>query len=165
MAINRANLGPACQSDPAVDLPTTIGGEDGLEWTWACGGWTYLGINMLHDEQRLRLQVGMPPGSEGEAQPLLDQLAQNLTFADTAGVVATGPDRAAIDAALQGTFETAWHPVELEAATIEAAGLPPIMKFTGTPGSVRWAIKFQNRLLTVYEGDDAGPYEIGWQGT
>ena len=81
-------------------------------------------IHAIHDGRRHRLEVSVPTGSEALAGPLLEQLRQSFAFTGVeAPSVGAEADLAAIEAELQGTCENAWHPPELEFATIEAAGL------------------------------------------
>jgi hypothetical protein len=162
--------GTGCQSDPAEDRPTTLGSKSAIAWTWACEGTYHARINAIHDGLRLRLQVNVPSGSEASAGPLLEQMRQGFTFTSGSGTeTAASPDLATIDAELQGTYENAWHPVELEFATVEAAGLggqlPRDSWDRADPATtVRWAVKFEGDTLTLYWAGDGGPYENAWPG-
>jgi hypothetical protein len=166
---NRADeIGSGCTSDPADDRPTTLGGSDAILWTWTCPGSHHAAINTIRDGQRLRLQVNVPSGSESLAAPLLEQLRQGFSFAEQP--LADGGDLAGIDAQLQGTYETAWYPIELAVATLEAAGVDDrsdqewwawmeAAAEAGTTG--RLAVKFDDGTMIQYVAEDGGPLEVG----
>jgi hypothetical protein len=80
-------------------------------------------------------------------------------------------DLVAVDATLQGTYGTAWHPVALVLATLEAAGLDQDRRDTGfwdyveASSTIRWAVKFDNGTIVQYGAADGGPLEAGWIGS
>jgi hypothetical protein len=171
VAINRADLvdeAQGCLSDPADDRPTTLGGEHAVSWWWSCPGSYHAAINTVVDGLRLRVQVNVPEGSETLAPPLLERLRQGFAFTSGAGPVDPSADLAAIEAALEGTYETAWHPSELQVATIDAAGLVASDDWVASVRSAerrRLAVKFQNGAMIQYEAADGGPLEVAWTGT
>jgi hypothetical protein len=169
VATNRADMAD-CTSDPSADRPTTLGGVYGIEWTWSCDNSHHAAVNAIHDGRRLRLEVIVPDGSESLAAPLLEQLRQSFAFTSAeAPSVRVEPDLAAIEAELQGTFENAWHPPELEFAAIEAAGLIDrsdrgYWDWNEAATTVRSAVRFEDGDIIQYSARDGGPLEVGWVG-
>jgi hypothetical protein len=172
VAANRAELGAECQSDPADDRLTTLGGERAIAFTWTCPNSHSAAVMVVHDDMRFKLTVSVPKGSESQAAPLLEQLRQSFTVTDGSNPpTGTEADLAAIEAELQGTFENAWHPFDLELATVEAAGLDrqdspdwwdAVEAVAATPA--RSAVKFQDGDIIQYGAIDGGPLEVGWVG-
>ena len=108
----------------------------------------------------------MPFGSDTEAIPLLERLREGFAFTSGASAPANAAaDLATIDAEIQGTYETVSHPIELEFATVEAAGFAPEEFDPTTATTVKWAVKFEDGTIVQYEADDGGPFEIGWTGS
>jgi hypothetical protein len=170
VAAGRAEVAD-CTSDPSEDLPTTLGGAYGVEWTWSCDTSYHAAISAIHDGRRMRLEVSVPTGSEALAGPLLEQLRQGFAFTSAeAPSVGAEVDLAAIEAELQGTYENAWHPPELEFATIEAAGLTDrsdrgYWDWMESVTTLRSAVKFDDGSIVQYGAADGGPLEMGWIGS
>jgi hypothetical protein len=158
-----------CTSDPSEDRPTTLGGAYGIEWTWSCDQSYHAAVNAIHDGRRHRLEVSVPIGSEALALPLLEQLRQSFAFTSVeASSVGPEADLAAVDAELQGTYENAWHPTELELAAIEAAGLSAPDDWVAAVRSAathRHAVKFDDGAIIQYGAADGGPLDVGWIGS
>jgi hypothetical protein len=170
VADNRAGLAPGCSSGPADDWPTTLGAEQAIGWSWRCDESFTVAINAIHEDLGYRLSVSVPVDTEPLAAPLLESLRSDFTFTVGSDEPATvAADLASLEAALEGTYETAWHPVELEYATLEAAGFgpedePSWFGYMGSISTARHALKLEDGTLTLYTASDGGPLEVGWLG-
>jgi hypothetical protein len=169
VAFNRADLVTgACTSDPAADQQTTLGGEAALEWSYACPDQATAAVNTLHDGLGYRLSVSVPAAAADTAVSILESMRTSFTFT-SAPADAASLDVAAVATVLEGTWQTDWRPVELERATLEAAGLDPadgdpgFADYLQAGGSDRMAVKFDNGTMTQYAAQDGGPYEVGWR--
>jgi hypothetical protein len=184
VAINRARLtaaGTGCASDPAQDVPTTLGGERAIVWSHRCAD-TFNGhVHAVHDGMAFVVEVVGPLESETDAAAQLEALRAGFAFVDTAGLSplpSSQPDLAAVDAQLQGTWATEWHPLQLELATVRADGLEPGDSGSGREWwdavsaaveanpelTVRLAMKFEDGRYTQYSAADGGPFEVAWIG-
>jgi hypothetical protein len=163
-------VGPPCTSDPANDLSSTLDGEHAIVWSYRCPDVFKLLIQALHNGISFMLRVSVPPESEADALPILEEFRGAFQFVDAPASFGP-PDLASIDAQLQGTWTTEWHPVELEVAAIEAAGLDPAdaadawWTSDGFGHTSRYGVKFDNGDFTLYVAGDGGPLEVGWFGT
>jgi hypothetical protein len=105
--------------------------------------------------------------------PAANEPAPSTSTSEAGEPGETGGDLAAIEAELQGTFQNAWHPVELELATLEAAGLadwsdPGVrdwIESLTTAAMVRAAVKFDEGTIIQYGAADGGALGVGWEGT
>lgn len=169
VAANRADMTAdgACQSDELEDQPTTLGGEPAITWSWRCANSYHAAINTLGRDMRLRLQVNVPLAEERQAAAMLEAFRQGFAFLGDGAA----PSLADLDGQLQGRYQNEWHPVELQHATIEAAGLSlddadPAFLGTWPLGSTaRTAVTFEDGKLDIYVGTNGGPMERGWVGT
>ncbi len=171
VADNRAaEIADGCTSDPALDRPTTLGGAEGILWSWSCPNAHHVAINTIRDGLRLRLQVNVPLDRVGEAEPLLEALRATFRFRGGAEAPAEPSELSMVDADLQGTWVNDWHPVELELATLLAAGLlaedsPSWKEAVGAATTSQQAIRFLDGEFVQYGALDGGPLEIGTIGT
>ena len=168
VAVNREDLTAdgTCQSDELADQPTTLDGQPAIAWSWSCPDSYHAAINTLGQQMRLRLEVTVPLAMEEQAAAMLEDLRQGFAFVDdgtTAGESST--DLAALVQRLQGTYENAWHPIELQYATIEAAGLSlddADQGYVDTFASVnttRSAVKFGDGVMIQFGAIDGGQLE------
>jgi hypothetical protein len=162
VAANREELtgDGTCQSDPSGDAPTTLGGEPAIAWSWTCPDSYHAAVNTLRDGLRLRLQVNVPLEAQASAAALLEAFRWTFTFDAPADLVA-------LEQMLQGSYETPWHPMALELAAIEAAGLdlgddPPVKDEFTSISEVRHVIKFADGTMSEYCAADGEPLEICW---
>jgi hypothetical protein len=169
VATNRADLPTGCTSDPDADWSTTLGGEEAIGWSSQCPNAFTMAVNTIHGGVGYRLSVSVPMGSEQSAAPLLEQMRLGFAFSDsTAPAVDGSADLATVEAALQGTWENAWHPIELAIATLDAAGIDSRDRWWADGDStttLRSAVKFQDGAIVQYVAIDGGPLEVGWVGT
>jgi hypothetical protein len=173
VATNRADMTAdgTCRSDPSDDTPTSLGGARAIAWSMQCPDAFHASINTVHDGVRLRLDVNGPAEAEAEAAALLEAFRTGFTFdaarqADPGGTA----DLTALEQTLEGSYETAWRPVELELAAVEAAGLDPHgdpdwREWTTSISTVRHVLKFEDGAMTQYCASDGGPLEICWGAT
>lgn len=161
-----------CESDESADQPTTLGGEPAIAWSWRCQNSFHAAINTLGQGMRLRLQVNVPLAQEQQAADMLEALRQGFAFrGDGTAPSEMTADLAALDLQLQGTYQNEWHPVELQHATIEAAGLSlddADLGYLGTwplGSTARTAVTFEDGRIDLFVGVDGGPLERGWVGT
>jgi hypothetical protein len=171
VALNRGDLVTgACTSDATTDRESTLGGEAAIAWSYTCPDQATSAINTLHDGLGYRLSVSVPATDADTAASILESM--RTTFAFTSAPADIGPlDLAGVAAQLEGTWQTDWRPVELERATLEAAGLDPadgdpgFAEYLDAGGSDRMAVKFEDGTMTQYEAHDGGPYAVGWRAT
>lgn len=174
VAANRADMTAdgACRSDELEDQPTTLGGEPAITWSWRCPNSYHAAINTLGRDMRLRLQVNVPLAEEQQGAAMLEAFRQGFAFLDEdAAPSDTTADLADLDRRLQGTYQNDWHPVELQYATIEAAGLslddtyPSFVDQLASMSTARSAVTFEDGKMDQYVAADGGPLELGWVGT
>jgi hypothetical protein len=165
VAANRDELTAdgTCRSDASQDRPTTLGGEVAIAWSWTCPESYHEAVNTLHDGLRIRLQVNVPLAAASEAGALLESLRSTFTFAASPGA----RDLVALEAVLEGSYETPWHPVALTVAAIEAAGLrladdPHVEAEASSMSEVRNVVRFEDGTMSQYCAGDGGPLEICW---
>jgi len=174
VAANRADLPPDCTSDPAGDLPTTLGGEAAIAWSWRCPDAVHAAVNTIHNGLGYRLTVHVRPEEEAQAASLLEGLRAGFAFTDVnqpEGSPAASADLVTLGKELEGTWMTAWHPASLMQAAVEAAGLSwadadaGFKDFVASVDTVRHAVKLEGGDITQYEAVDGGPLQVGWIGT
>jgi hypothetical protein len=68
VAANRRSDFAGCKTDPASDMPITLGGEAGILWSVQCGPILGLAANTIHDGVGYRLLVKLPDGAQTMAQ-------------------------------------------------------------------------------------------------
>ena len=169
VAVNRGDTiaDGTCESDEFADQPTTLGGEPAVAWSWRCGDSFTAAINTLGQGMRLRLEVTVPLDAEPQAAALLEAMREGFAF--VGGGSAAGDatvDLVELDQRLQGTYETDWFPVELQYATIEAAGLslddaePGYVSTYEGFETTRSAIQFDGDRMFQYGALDGGPLEV-----
>jgi hypothetical protein len=160
-----------CNSDPSTDRATTLGGVHAIAWVNHCPTAVYAIVQAVHDSISYHLEVAAPPESASEAEQLSELFRSSFTFLDAAA--SPSADLAGIEEALQGTWTTEWHPVELGFAAVRAAGLDPA---DGDPGFAEWylsdptgtartGVRFDAGDITQYGALDGGSLEVGWFGT
>jgi hypothetical protein len=163
-------VGPPCTSDAANDQSSTLDAEHAIVWSYRCPDVFKLLIQAIHNDISFMLRLSVPPDAEPDALPILEQFRGAFQFVD-APASSGPPDLASIDAQLQGTWTNEWHPVELEVAAIQAAGLDPAdagnswWTADGLGHTSRNGVKFDNGDITQYGALDGGPLEVGWFGT
>jgi hypothetical protein len=173
VAANRADLTAdgTCQSDPAADTPTTLGGEPAIAWSWRCPDAYHASINTIHGALRLRVDVNGPADAEAEAAALLEAFRGGFAYDEAVTPAPVdAPALTPMEQALEGSYENAWHPVELEFAAIEAAGLDPAAvpdyyDSMTSVSTVRTVVKFEDGVMTEYCAADGGPLERCWEAT
>ena len=139
-----------------------------IAWSWRCPNSYHAAINTLGQGMRLRLQVNVPLAEEQQAAAMLEALRQGFAFrGDGAAPAETTADLADLDRRLQGTYQNEWHPVELQYATIEAAGLsledadPGYLGTWPSGSTARSAVTFEDGTMDLYVATDGGPLERG----
>ena len=171
VAANRADLTAdgSCESDELADQPTTLGGEPAITWSWRCPNSFHAAINTLGQGMRLRLQVNVPLAAEEQAAAMLESLRQGFAFVGDGDASAeASTDLAALDQRLQGTYENDWYPVELQYATIEAAGLSlddadqAYLDTFASVNTTRSTVTFEDGVMIQYGAIDGGPLEQWW---
>ena len=171
VAANRRDMTAdgTCESDVSADQPTKLGGARAIAWSWRCPDSYHAAINTLGQGMRLRLQVNVPLAAEEQAAAMLEALRQGFAFdrdGDAAAEAST--DLAALDQRLQGTYENDWYPVELQYATIEAAGLSlddadqAYLDTFASVNTTRSTVTFEDGVMTQYGAIDGGPLEQWW---
>jgi hypothetical protein len=68
VAANRRSDFAGCKTDPASDVPITLGGEAGILWSVQCGPTLGLAANTIHDGVGYRLLVKLLDGAQAMAQ-------------------------------------------------------------------------------------------------
>jgi hypothetical protein len=169
VAINREDLTAdgACESDELADQPTTLGGEPAIAWSWRCQDSFHAAINTLGQGMRLRLEVTVPLDAEPQAGAMLEALRNGFAFLGDGNAMGEATvDLVELDERLQGTYENDWHPVELQFATIEAAGLslddaaPGYESTFEGFATTRSAVQFDADKMIQFGALDGGPLEI-----
>ncbi|MET1233081.1 MAG: ATP-binding protein [Candidatus Limnocylindrales bacterium] len=79
---NREGEFADCVTDPSTDRPITIGGEDGILWTFACGGEVGLAANTIHKGLGYRLTLRAREVSADALEALMADLLAGFTFSD-----------------------------------------------------------------------------------
>lgn len=83
---DRVNLGrlefPQCVSRPTDDRSITMGGESGLEWSYACRQDFNLAAQSIHRGLGYRLTVHVCTSATALAQPQMDELVAGFAFTD-----------------------------------------------------------------------------------
>jgi hypothetical protein len=71
-----------CVTDPSQDRPVTIGGEQGILWSFLCGDEAGLAANTIHDGLGYRLTLRAPADAAAELEPLMAELLAGFSFSD-----------------------------------------------------------------------------------
>jgi hypothetical protein len=83
---DRVNLGrlefPQCESRPTDDRSISMGGEPGLEWSYACLQDLNLAAQSIHQGLGYRLTVHVCTSATALAQPQMDGLLAGFAFTD-----------------------------------------------------------------------------------
>jgi hypothetical protein len=158
-----------CASDPADDETRTLGGSPAILWTRTCGDTYREVVATIYEGSGYALGVWASIGSEGLVRSSVDTLVGSFVFTD-APTGSDPTDLTAVEAQLQGTWQTEWAPVELVYATVRAAGLDPAdgdpgwRDMIGNADSTRSGVRFADGNITLYSAVDGGPLETGWLG-
>jgi len=83
VAANRRSDFAGCKTDPASDMPITLGGEPGILWSVQCGPILGLAANTIHDGVGYRLLVKLPDGAQAMAQATAMMNGFRASFAFT----------------------------------------------------------------------------------
>ncbi len=91
---DRVNLGrlefPQCASRPTDDRSISMGGESGLEWSYACLRDFNLAAQSIHQGLGFRLTVHVCTPATALAQPQMDDLLAGLAFTDAPAAAPSG---------------------------------------------------------------------------
>ena len=84
VAANRAEQFGGCDMDPALDTPSTMGGEAAIRWSATCGPLLSLATNTIHDGLGYRLLITLPTGTDAmaTATAVMDELIATFAFTD-----------------------------------------------------------------------------------
>jgi hypothetical protein len=80
--VNRESEFTDCVSDPSEDRPVTVGGEQGILWSFECGDEVGLAANTIHDGLGYRLTLRAPADAVSELEPLMAEILAGFTFSD-----------------------------------------------------------------------------------
>lgn len=84
VAANRSAEFPGCATDPALDAPSTLGGEAAVRWSATCGSVLDLATNTIHAGTGYRLLVALPVATDAmaTATAAMDVFVGSFTFTD-----------------------------------------------------------------------------------